>query len=59
MENITSANHNEMLQSFEKMATLMGDDLELQTKAKALAEQIEKYENEQIHFAINKNPTTH
>jgi hypothetical protein len=48
-----------MLQSFEKMATLMGDDLELQTKAKALAEQIEKYENEQIHFAINKNPTTH
>ncbi|MFT6480710.1 MAG: hypothetical protein ACJAVP_003872 [Spirosomataceae bacterium] len=41
MKNITSANHIEMLQSFEKMTILMGDNLELQTKAKALAEQIE------------------
>lgn len=48
-----------MLQSFEKMTILMGDNRELQAKAEALAEQIEKYESENIHFATNKNPATH
>lgn len=50
MENITSANYQAMLKSFEEIATAMGEDAELQAKARLLAERIEQYENDHIHF---------